>query len=147
MTRSTHIDFDCDTVDTAAFAEWQVLGIEMKEPQGRPFYWFSDDGELFKEIGSITVHSTGAIRLWPCERLLPAELDLLRGAGMEAFQHPPSDGACWLRERKKSGVHYWTCAVSFPASADDPFGHAVRAAETRCEQAARLLAETEDLLA
>lgn len=144
MTRSKHFDFDCDAVDTAALEGWNVLGIEMKEPQGCPIYWPGDDGELYKELGSITVHPDGNIRLWPYERLLPVEMDLLRGAGMEAFQHPPSELTGWTRKQKQSGVRYWYCAVSFPVNPDDPIGKAVRAAEDQLTAAkCHLLREEE----
>ena len=141
-------DFDCSDVDVETFDGWCVLGIQMKRPKGSPTYWADDAGRLFKELGGLSVHEDGRIFVWPHEGLSGVEMDRLRGAGMEAFENPPSKSTGWTRERKKStGVRYWSCSVSFSIDEDDPLARAIRAAESRMDAMSSLIRKRADRVA
>ncbi|MCA1007415.1 hypothetical protein LCL87_16990 [Rhodococcus hoagii] len=139
-----HHDFDCADVDVEAFDGWSVLGIEMKRPKGTSTYWADDQGQLWKELGGLSVHDSGRIFIWPHEGLSGVEMDRLRGSGLEAFENAPKKSRGWTRERMKSGASYWSCSVSFSIDEDDPLARAIRAAESRMDAMSNLIRKRAD---
>lgn len=144
MANSTHFDFDCEDVDSESFTNWEVLGVELRTPEGEPIYWPGDDGEIWKQIGSVTVHDDGRIHLFPFEGLSGVELDRLRGAGMEAFQNKPCEATQWIRDVTKCGRGYWGCVVSISLDADDPMARTIRAAEDQMDLRTRRVQLAQD---
>lgn len=130
---ANHFDFDCADIETDVFEGWHVLGVTMKKAEGTAIYWADDQGEIWKQIGSITVHDDGQILLFPFDGLSSVELDRLRGAGLEAFENRPSEATHWIRDTTTSGRGYWGCVVSISLDEDDPMARTIRAAEDQMD--------------
>lgn len=141
-------DFNCADVDVEAFEGWHVLGIQMKKPKGTPIYWADDEGQLWKEMASLSVYDDGRIYVWPREGLSGVEMDLIRGAGLEAFENSPKKSTGWTRRKTKStDARYWSCVVSFSVDEDDPLARAIRAAEGRMSEMSKSVRKRADRVA
>ena len=125
--------FRAKHIDQHTLANWSVLGITMHHPAGTAVYWHNDNCQtLMKDIGLIRVNEDRSIDLHPFAPATTDDLNVLRGAGMEAAQNEPSKATAWTKHKSKAGV-YWTCVISVPLDCNDEVAVAVR-----CHQAKEL---------
>ncbi|WP_043654626.1 hypothetical protein [Nocardia thailandica] len=106
------------------------LGVTTHPPDRVAAYWFSDDGQMWKEIGHLTVESDGGVGVWPRDHDGPGgvtddELEVLCQLGVEAFVHRPSAQDAWIQTPDGT----WHTEISVPVDDGDPFAERVRAIE------------------
>ena len=91
-----------------------ALGVVTRRPIGLQSGWDDGYGELWKEIGRVTVNTTGLVELWPCEGLDTGEMDAMRGFGIDAFYHAPTTANGWEEAQCRIRGAFWWCAMSVP---------------------------------
>ncbi|MFE7744479.1 hypothetical protein [Nocardia sp. NPDC057455] len=106
-----HQVFKVTRTSDATIAELGCLRIIMREPQGAPSYWIDANGELWKDIGRVSVADTGLIEIWPYEGVSDDDCNDLRGAGCEAWRNGPCETNLWSRHEDGEGG-YWDCCLS-----------------------------------
>lgn len=87
-----------------------AMGVTVRPPTGQVMYWVDRSWRWWRELGAVVVGGDG-IELLPHVGLSEADLDVLRGAGCEAFCTPPATADHW--DVRSDGR--WECTISVPA--------------------------------
>lgn len=129
MSTTQHFRAKHTTQDT--LDNWEVLGITLHPPTGTSIYWHGSNGEtLMKDIGLIRVNENRTIDLHPFCPATEEDLNILRGAGMEAARNEPSKATAWTRHKSKRGT-YWTCVISIQLDCDSKVADVVRCHQSK----------------
>lgn len=130
MINPAYHEFEAPETSAKTLADLPVLDIIMRDPAGSVCYWPDECGGLWKEIGRVTVNiDAPRIELWPYagQHLSRADLDTLRGSGIDAWQNPPSTKTHWTRRTCRERGAYWETVISVPALHQDPRVRIIRA--------------------
>ncbi|MEV4127038.1 hypothetical protein [Nocardia sp. NPDC049707] len=93
-------------------------GIIVRAPLGQKSAWDDGHGEIFKEIGRVTVDATGLVELWPYLGLGADEMAALRGFGIDALEQAPTRVGGWDQGTCTTRGLFWWCAMSVPVMTD-----------------------------
>ncbi|WP_280412664.1 hypothetical protein [Nocardia asiatica] len=88
------------------------FGIVIHDPVGPVTYWIDSDGELCKRVGRVVIRDDTVTEVWPHEGVNSVDLNVLRGAIVEAWSNAPCEQAGWSRHEGGEGGGYWDCRLS-----------------------------------
>lgn len=91
----------------------QVLGVVVRPASGKISYWVDAALTWWRDIGVLAVSEQQRIEVWPHQGITESELEVLRGAGCEAFRSPNVE-LYWVCRRTANG-RLWETTISVAA--------------------------------